>query len=81
MVWKRNFGLGNPDKFYPNHQLIPLSVIPLSGTHCLIKNLIWEFIAGLVFLRNDFQEAFNDAKAKSKLSTALKTAAEQRVLI
>ena len=46
----------------------------------MIKNLIWEFIAGLVFLRNDFQEAFNDAKAKSKLSTALKTAAEQRVL-
>ncbi len=46
----------------------------------MIRNLIWEFIAGLVFLRNDFQEAFNDAKAKSKLSTALKTAAEQRVL-
>jgi len=37
-------------------------------------------ISGLTFSRSDFQQAFDNAKSQSKMSTALKVAADQRVI-
>jgi hypothetical protein len=34
---KRNLGLFDQDKNDPINRLIPLSVIPLSGAHCINK--------------------------------------------
>jgi translation initiation factor 2 alpha subunit (eIF-2alpha) len=37
-VGKSNLGLVNLDKFDPINGLIPLSVIPSRGTHCIRKH-------------------------------------------